>query len=88
MNHCIKSRNKLDEIKRGYSEILRTPTGRIWMAVDWGYQATRQYEVSEGRQMEWDFSDKPAADWAREVFSWVPWLENVDVEWKPWRGHK
>jgi len=58
------------------------------MAVDWGYQATRQYEVSEGRQMEWDFSDKPAADWAREVFSWVPWLENVDVEWKPWRGHK
>ena len=88
VDDCIKSQNKLDEIKRGYSDILKTPKGRIWMAVDWGYQATRQYEFSDGRKMEWDFSDKPAADWAHTVFSWVPWLHGVDVEWKPWVGHK
>ncbi len=58
------------------------------MAVDWGYQATRQKQAREGRPMEWDFSDKPSADWAREVFSWLPWLERVDVKWRPWRGYK
>ena len=88
VDDCIFKTNTLDEIKRGYSDILRSPTGRMWMAVDWGYQAMRQVQASDGLALEWDFSDKPAADWAREVFSWVPWLRRIDVEWKPWEGRR
>ena len=76
------------EIKRGYSGFVASTGGRIWMAVDWGYQATRQAEASDGHDIEWHFSDKPAADWAREVFSWLPWLARVKVVWDPWKGHR
>jgi hypothetical protein len=76
------------EAKRGYSDLVASAGGRIWMAVDWGYQATRQEEASYGGEIEWHFSDKPAADWARKVFSWLPWLKNVNVMWDPWKGHK
>lgn len=88
VDDCVSRRARIFEIKWGYTGLVSSPGGRMIMAVDWGYQATRQFEASQGRSIEWDFSDKPAADWAREVFSWLPWLRGIDVEWKPWDGHK
>lgn len=58
------------------------------MATDWAYQATRQWEASGGRPLEWDFADKEAADYARQLFSEDEWLRGVRVEWKPWPGSK
>ncbi len=88
IDDCQHDTGTLIEIKRGYSSFVSSKTMKTWIAVDWGYQATRQKQASEGRPMEWDFSDEPSADWAREVFSWLPWLKRVNVKWRPWRGYK
>lgn len=85
IDECRESTNTPIEIKRGYRKMTSSLWGRAATGIDWGYQATRQTEAWGGPEIEWDFSDKQAADWAQEVFSRMFWLnERVRVKWKPW----
>lgn len=86
VDDCIKATNTPVEIKRGYAGMVSSFTGRMWTGIDWIYQATRQEEAWYGRPIEWDFSERAPAEWAKRAFSLCPWLKNVDIEWKPWKG--
>jgi hypothetical protein len=88
VDDCRRSTNTPIEIKRGYDGFMSSFWGRGAMAIDWGYQATRQAQAWSGPEIEWDFSNKDAAQWAESVFRDTPWLGKVHAEWKPWKGHK
>ena len=84
IDDCQRQTGGIFEYKGNYKGFMATAWGRKILGIDWRYQATRQWEASEGRPMEWDFADKEAADYARELFREDEWLRSIDVEWKPW----
>ncbi|MGB8363569.1 MAG: hypothetical protein ACLQUZ_18735 [Rhizomicrobium sp.] len=88
LDDCQHSTGWLFEFKGNYTGFMAKQWGRDIMAIDWRYQATRQWEASGGRPLEWDFADKEAADYARQLFSKDEWLQGIRVEWKPWPGRK
>jgi hypothetical protein len=88
LDDCQHHTGLLVEIKGDYSGFMATPWGRKQMGIDWAYQATRQWESSGGRPIEWHFANKEAADFAREVFNEHEWLRGIRVVWTPWIGYE
>jgi len=84
VDDCRRSTGGLVEIKGNYKDMLAVPFLKNALGTDWVYQATRQWEASEGRPMEWHFADREAADYARQLFYQREWLRGIRVVWTPW----
>ncbi|HWU24944.1 MAG TPA: hypothetical protein VN154_00955, partial [Rhizomicrobium sp.] len=71
----------------GYVAMLEKPGGLMKEILNfkWKRQATNQIDASQGRELEWYFAEKGAADDARELFDDKPELERIHVIYEYWR---
>jgi hypothetical protein len=80
---CRESDGAMIEAKGHYEDLMRKEFGLRILKDDWIDQAMRQVAASGGRQIEWYFHERAAADLARELFSDVADLRRIKVEYLP-----
>ena len=83
---CERATGTMVEIKDGYADFLRTEWGARLLQRLFLDQASRQIEAAGLRPVRWYFSQKPTADFAKEIFKDDLKLRNIDIEFRPWPG--
>jgi hypothetical protein len=63
----------------GYGSMLRAEYFRVKFTKEWIKQASREVDASGGRPLEWYFTDREAAEFARKLFDSDKNLQRIQV---------
>ncbi len=82
---CEHSTGTMVEIKDGYEEFLESDWGRDFLANYFVDQVTDQVQAARTRPIRWYFSQKPVADYAKQIFKDAG-LQGIAIVFEPRDG--
>ena len=82
---CEHSTGTMVEIKDGYEEFLESDWGRDFLANYFVDQVTDQVQAAGMRPIRWYFSQKPVADYAKQIFKDAG-LQGIAIVFEPRAG--
>lgn len=68
----------------GYAKLLTYGWGRLSIGIKFATQSLSQVLAARDRPIRWYFAERETADFARALFSELPYGDRIDVEWRPW----
>lgn len=68
----------------GYAKLLTYGWGRLSIGIKFATPSPSQVLAARDRPIRWYFAERETADFARALFSKLPYGDRIDVEWRPW----